>query len=466
MSHDFFPVPSHRGTARCEGRRTVSCRIRSLVDGKVVEDFDLDFKGTLYGRSDSEKRDLAGDVAAMANTAGGVVILGVVDDEQDRAVDAPGVDISGGETRRMLQIIASGVSPMPHVEILTVPLTEDAPADGDDPRDGEATERGYYVITIPRSRKAPHAVLVDKGLRYPRRNGSTTYYLSEAEVEAAYRDRITGLDEQWRRLGTIEDEARERIIRRERPWVMVSLVPDLAGEFEISSRTKRQFSQVTIGAATHEIDLGVQFQRVTVGKKRLIACGSSDGWQATYALAEYHSDGSGSYALELFDLRATQQAGLGNAQAASSQLVDDELLVISVLTGLRRLAAHARDRAAAGGNALVRLRLLPSPSRALEIGHTRQIFRDSRSDLAVTDDVAPADTVAALDDLADPGPALVSSAARLIDEIGQVFGIPEMGQLGPDGEIRIRYFASTFQPRVRAWAEHVGVVVTDNTLND
>jgi len=43
--------------------------IQSLVENGITESFDLDFKEALYGRSDSEKRDLAGDVAALANSS-------------------------------------------------------------------------------------------------------------------------------------------------------------------------------------------------------------------------------------------------------------------------------------------------------------------------------------------------------------------------------------------------------------
>jgi hypothetical protein len=42
-----------------------------LVTNAVTEQYDLEFKSAMYGRSDSEKRDLCGDVAAMAKTAGG-----------------------------------------------------------------------------------------------------------------------------------------------------------------------------------------------------------------------------------------------------------------------------------------------------------------------------------------------------------------------------------------------------------
>lgn len=61
--------------------------IETLVRDRVPESFDLDYKSTLYGTSDADKRDLSGDVAALANTAGGVILLGV--DEDDQAPPSP-----------------------------------------------------------------------------------------------------------------------------------------------------------------------------------------------------------------------------------------------------------------------------------------------------------------------------------------------------------------------------------------
>jgi len=95
--------------------------IRFIVENEVTEDFDLDFKSELYGSSDKAKHDLATDVAALASTAGGVVVLGVTEDEQARATAAPGVTLSDAETSRMRQIIASKVAPMPQFDILKRP---------------------------------------------------------------------------------------------------------------------------------------------------------------------------------------------------------------------------------------------------------------------------------------------------------------------------------------------------------
>src|SRR6266699_4685196 len=44
--------------------------LEALVHNQVSEAFDLDFKGSLYGNADRDRRDLATDVAALANTAG------------------------------------------------------------------------------------------------------------------------------------------------------------------------------------------------------------------------------------------------------------------------------------------------------------------------------------------------------------------------------------------------------------
>lgn len=81
--------------------------ITLLVENGVGEEFDLDFKSSPYGRSDSDRRALASDVAALANTAGGVIIVGVKEDTQARASAAPGVALSDDEASRMRQIVAS-----------------------------------------------------------------------------------------------------------------------------------------------------------------------------------------------------------------------------------------------------------------------------------------------------------------------------------------------------------------------
>ncbi len=86
------------------------------------------------------------------------------------------------------------------------------------------------MIAVPRSPAAPHAVLVNEALRYPRRNGATTRYLSEPEVAAAYRERLAGARRQSTRISEVQREALERLNPEGLPWVVVTLVPDLPGD--------------------------------------------------------------------------------------------------------------------------------------------------------------------------------------------------------------------------------------------
>ena len=94
--------------------------LAALVTSQVAEAFDLDFKAQLYGNSDRDRRGLATDVAALANTAGGLLVLGIEEDRQARAVAAPGVPVSDDQITRILQIVGSLVVPLPVFEPLPI----------------------------------------------------------------------------------------------------------------------------------------------------------------------------------------------------------------------------------------------------------------------------------------------------------------------------------------------------------
>ncbi len=67
MSH-LDPVPF----AQIEERH-----LRLLTDKGVGEGLDLEFKEAPYGGADDDRREFLKDVTAMANTAGGHIVIGV-----------------------------------------------------------------------------------------------------------------------------------------------------------------------------------------------------------------------------------------------------------------------------------------------------------------------------------------------------------------------------------------------------
>jgi hypothetical protein len=136
--------------------------IRHLVEDRVREDTDLDFKGTLYPQNDDGREELAKDVAAMANTRGGLIVLGV-EERDEVAVAAPGVALDSDEEQRMLAIVKSRIRPLlPSFEIL--------PLRGEDP------SRGFFLLVVGVSELKPHLVVTGSSskprLAYPRRFGA------------------------------------------------------------------------------------------------------------------------------------------------------------------------------------------------------------------------------------------------------------------------------------------------------
>ena len=415
--------------------------VRALPENGVTEDVDLDFKRDTYGKAEKSTRELAKDVAAFANTAGGVIVIGVAE-AQGRAASTPGTDITDSEVRRLRQLIATGVAPLPTVDILPIP----------DPALGQ--DRGYLLVAVPRSPAAPHAVQKDDGLRYPRRHGTTTHYLSEPEVATAYRNRLQGLTDQQARLDQVDRDAGTRLTRATDPWVLVSLVPDLLGHLPLNLLTHGELHTALFGQAATIVHTGIRFMRVTVGQRCFIA---DDARLTTAATAErvllqLHTDGSGVYAHRLHDL--AQRRG---AQRGPTHMLLQEELAMGVLSGLHHLGIHARDRAHAGGTALLRVTLLAADDdRRCEIGEVD--FSGLTGTRTVTLPLQTAAISAALDELADPGAGLISAAAMLGNDIVQAFGRTELEQFDVDGTLQMRWSSATADHFAR-WADEHSIPI-------
>ena len=426
--------------------------LTTLISGQVAEAFDLDFKSEMYGSSDKDKRDAATDVAALANTAGGLIIGGIAEDDQARAAAAPGVALSDAEERRIRQIIASQVVPLPVFDVVRV---EDPARPG----------CGLVLIAVPRSQLAPHAVIVNDGLRYPRRNGATTRYLSEPEVAAAYRERFGAAQRQADRAREIEADALDRLaVTDDQVWVVTSLVPDLQGELVID--------QAALGAARAEltgqrpliVPSSLGWRRVSIGRRRLLADGAMDsGRAARWLSADLHEDGAGVFAAHV--LSPASPAAAASTSEPEVRRVIDESVVNGILSGLRFLARHARDHAAAGGNALIRSQLYPlSGQQPLGLARYRAGFTDSLGTRIMTEATPPAERVAPLELLACDGPDLLSAAYLLATDLFQGFGAAEAAQLTREGSVRLPYWDPEVVPYLQQWAASAGISVTQQTL--
>ncbi|WP_367127863.1 helix-turn-helix domain-containing protein [Saccharothrix sp. HUAS TT1] len=176
--------------------------VAQAVQARMAEAEDLDWKQA-FPPPGVEKKwwDAAKDVAAMANTGGGLIVYGVAE-QRERADRLVGVT-DGAQAQGMLQAwVTRWVKPL--VDGLRIEVL-------DNPDGGP----GLVVVAVPASPNAPHVVGEKNEMGFPYRYGAHTNWMTENEIERAYRDR----------------SAR----RADDRGALTALIDDLAGELDLGN---------------------------------------------------------------------------------------------------------------------------------------------------------------------------------------------------------------------------------------
>lgn len=181
--------------------------LRAAVNAKVTETESLDWKEALPAKGKEPALEFAKDVAAMANTRGGLIVYGVEEDGTAAAKAFNSVNNLDDAQRRLRQLAANGVHPMvPGLEC--IPLTSDDGADR------------VLVLVVPRSPDAPHVIGVENRLGVPFRNGTATVWMREREIERAYADRFAGRQAVTRRLTEMIEETAAMLDLSRSAWLI------------------------------------------------------------------------------------------------------------------------------------------------------------------------------------------------------------------------------------------------------
>lgn len=159
--------------------------VAEAVRRDLGESDDLDWKQFLpSAKVKGQWNEFAKDVAAMANTRGGLLIYGVSDD-----INMAGLDLSTVDDKQLGQWLRVHLQPTVNgVSYLKLEAT-----------DGSAKD--VLVVDVPASESAPHFLYgwedKDKGkttFNAPFRHRDDTAYMAEHQVAAAYRDRFRRQD--------------------------------------------------------------------------------------------------------------------------------------------------------------------------------------------------------------------------------------------------------------------------------
>ncbi len=129
--------------------------VQSLIDSGMRESEVLEYKTATTTFSDADKREIAKDVTAMANSLGGVILYGVLTHPTDKTLPLEIVPIEKKNIETLDRVLNAQVRPP--IQGLRRKLIP-----GDQPQ--------VLVIDIPQSEDPPHQTLYEK--RYYRRSGS------------------------------------------------------------------------------------------------------------------------------------------------------------------------------------------------------------------------------------------------------------------------------------------------------
>lgn len=143
-----------------------------VTSGSLEESVTFDAKAELPSKR--RNHELAKDVAAMA-TEGGVLLYGVAEDEHGRPTSLTPIPLAG-QPERIAAIVRTSIAEPPFIRISQI-------ATADDP------SKGYIVVVVPPSERAPHMVVVKGDHRYYGRTDTGNRLLSEAEVARLYERR-------------------------------------------------------------------------------------------------------------------------------------------------------------------------------------------------------------------------------------------------------------------------------------
>lgn len=239
--------------------------VESAVSLDMAETDDLEWKRALPQGPDKKLEEFAKDIAAMANTGGGLIVYGVSEDADERANELLGVANGKSERQTLQGYAARWVRPLIG-DLIIEPL--------DDGNDGP----GLIAVFVPASPNAPHVVTYDNNrMGVPYRYGPHTNWMSEHELERAYRDRFSRRADDREALVALIDGLKPEIDLNKGVWLVLVTQPVLSPPPRASGPDRQNAIKAILDAES----LAGELMGDTAWFRHLL--GLSDTWWRTRA---------------------------------------------------------------------------------------------------------------------------------------------------------------------------------------
>ncbi len=187
--------------------------VEQAVAAGVAEQTDLDWKRERYDTKPNWHEEFAKDVAAMANSGGGLIVLGVNEDRATSAATsfAETVELTDSDEQMFRSTIYSRISP-PVAGVTFSRLAND--------------NHAVLVIGVPPSADAPHLIERQTLFCAPFRDGTRTEWMRERQLAAAYRARFSDATVLEQRLISLYDEVTNCTYADQRVCFVAVAVPE------------------------------------------------------------------------------------------------------------------------------------------------------------------------------------------------------------------------------------------------
>jgi hypothetical protein len=176
--------------------------LQELVSNSVLEHKTLEYKLTLPGNTNSEKKEFLADVSSFANAAGGDLVYGVLQDsgtgfpKELRGLDVQNID---QEILRLDSMIRSGINPrIPTVRIQSISLSN---------------SKTVLIVRVQKSWISPHQVTLQSHDKFYSRSTNGKYELDVTELRIAFNLSGTSVE----RIRSFRQDRISRIFANETP---------------------------------------------------------------------------------------------------------------------------------------------------------------------------------------------------------------------------------------------------------
>lgn len=343
--------------------------LNDAVAGGVKESDELDWKASPPPTSGLANTDFPKDVAAFANTGGGLIVYGVT---ESGGVAKSRVDVTLPVTfeqyERTLRTatINAITPPVFGVEIHML---------------GEAPGPRALVIEVPPSVDGPHLIYNNQWFGAPFRSGSDTEWMNERRIEQMYRARFDERRHANEAVGALYQQALAGHDTSERAWLVGVAHPrvprlgaklDRDGARQIFASADEHAQRLTRDGHVPAFEVA-DILNPRSGLRRWIAPGPIEGvnlWRDTWL--SVHDDGSAVIALAVGGARV----GTDRYLAGSVVLSEHVERAVACLMGLLR----ATSAAVGTTEYIVRLGIELSGQKL----HMMQMKDDTRASVPVT----------------------------------------------------------------------------------